>query len=235
MNDYIGYEMELKVSPEDMDKNGIIKAEKLMLYFQQVASDHVDTLDRGFDYLMRHNWIWVMTKLQYRIEESPQLGRTYRLITCPVTKKGVTYIRDYYICDEEDREIVIATSQWCILNFETRKIERADIDFKGQYYERKAFENGIEKIRGGDLTFAETHKVTEEDLDKNQHTNNCRYAHMISEVTGEAGCRDLVIHFAKETRLGDEIKLYYQQAETGEIVVGKLPDDTIVFQAKVGS
>ena len=50
--------------------------------------------------------------------------------------------------------------------------------------------------------------MTAEDLDENDHTNNCRYADMALELLGIESVRELTMNFASETRLGDEIELY---------------------------
>ena len=87
--------------------------------------------------------------------------------------------------------------------------------------------------------------VTEDDLDKNQHVNNARYAVMIDETLGTSAHREVTIHFAKETVLGDEILLYtdaekadpkaadYADGGTSQHVVGELSDSTVVFKSLV--
>ena len=80
--------------------------------------------------------------------------------------------------------------------------------------------------------------MTDDDLDKNQHVNNCRYAVMIDEVLGQAAHREVNIHFARETVLGNEILLYTDAGEKtdGEGVqhiAGTLPDGTVVFKSLV--
>ena len=82
--------------------------------------------------------------------------------------------------------------------------------------------------------------MTEDDLDKNQHVNNCRYADMIHQVLGQSAHREVNIHFAKETVLGDEILLYTDADETSDRegaqhVAGTLPDGTVVFKSLVKS
>ena len=88
--------------------------------------------------------------------------------------------------------------------------------------------------------------MTEDDLDKNQHVNNARYAVMIDETLGTSAHREVTIHFAKETVLGDEILLYtdaekadpkaadYADGGTSQQhVVGELSDSTVVFKSLV--
>lgn len=222
----------LQFAAEDFDEKGNIKASSLMYAFQEVASDHAERLGLGFDDLMAQNYIWVLTKLRFSIKEQMKPMVEYRLETYPRPKKGVTFYRDYYIYDGEGELMAVGTSYWCIINFVTRKVERLRMDFDGVFIGNQPFENGIEKFKidQENLVRIGTHKVTEDDLDNNEHVNNCRYADMVKDVL--KGHEDYSIHFSKEALLGDEIILY--KGEEGEytMVEGKLADDTIIFQVK---
>lgn len=226
-------QQELTFAEKDFDEKGNIKASGLMYAFQEIAAAHAQKLDLGFDDLMANNYIWVLSKLRFSVVKKPEAGKAYRLETYPRPKKGVTFFRDYYIYDEDDELLSAGTSHWCIINFETRKIERAKIDFDGVFIDHEPFENGIEKFKVDQDALMQigSHKVVEDDLDDNQHVNNCRYADMVESVL--AGHTDFSIYFSKEALLGDEIILY--KAEDGEYIYveGKLEDGTIIFQAKV--
>lgn len=226
-------QQELTFTEEDFDEKGNIKASSLMYAFQEIAAAHAQRLDLGFDDLMANNYIWVLSKLRFSVAARMEEGKAYVLKTYPRPKKGVTFFRDYYIYDDADLLMAAGTSHWCIINFETRKIERAKIDFDGVFIDHEPFENGIEKFKVDQEALVQigSHKVVEDDLDENQHVNNCRYADMVENVL--AGHTDFSIYFSKEALLGDEIILY--KAEDGGYIYveGKLEDGTIIFQAKV--
>ena len=138
------------------------------------------------------------------------------------------------ICDEDENLIVSAMSQWCIVDFETRKLVRSALEFSGEYIDIPAFEEKIEKIKYSDPQAAGAHTVTEEDLDINCHVNNCRYADMTSEILDRNDFQSFTINFLKETVVGDRIDMFMERAEDGsDIVVGMLEDESVVFQAKV--
>lgn len=223
----------LNFEEKDFDKNGSIKASSLMHAFQEIAAAHAQLLDLGFDDLIANNYIWVLSKLRFRVVNSFKPGREYTLRTYPRPKKGVTFFRDYYIYDGDDI-MAEGTSHWCIINFETRKIERTKVDFDGIFIDHEPFEKGIEKFKVDQDALLQigSHKVTEEDLDENRHVNNCRYADMVENVL--AGHTDFSIYFSKEALMGDEIILYKADGDDGYIYVeGKLEDGTIIFQVKV--
>lgn len=248
----IKHEYDISLQALDFDAKGRVKASSLMHVFQEAATIHAEMLGVGFEPLMLQNYIWVLTKLRFRVNRPMAPDVTYHLVTYPRPKKGVTFFRDFFIydrsCDgscvdgaaDTCEPVVIGTSQWCIINFETRRIERTKIDFTdGTYITEEAFEGGIAKLKHDEEALEQigSHRVTEEDLDENQHVNNCRYADMVETVL--EGHTDFTIHFAKEARLGDTVLLYRENHAAGKgvgdetIVAGKLPDGTTVFQAKV--
>lgn len=225
--------LEQKVSfgTDDFDSKGNIKASALMYAFQEIAAAHAGSLGLGFDDLIVDNYIWVLTKLRFEIKEELNLEKEYILRTYPRPRKGVTFYRDYYIYDG-DSQVAVGTSQWCIINFETRKIERAKIDFDGEFIDHEPFEGGIEKFKidQAALTQFGVHKVVEDDLDDNEHVNNCRYADMVEEeLSGKSECS---IYYSKEALLGDEILLYKGQEGEYTMIEGLLEDGTVIFQVK---
>ena len=223
---------DISFGAEDFDAKGNIKASSLMYAFQEIAGAHADSLGFGFDDLIANNYIWVLTKLRFEIKEKLEADKDYILRTYPRPRKGVTFYRDYYIYDG-DMQVAVGTSQWCIINFETRRIERAKIDFDGTYIDSEPFENGIEKFKVDQESLVKigSHKVTEDDLDDNEHVNNCRYAVMVEDEL--SGHNEHSIYFSKEALLGDEIILYKGQEGEYDMIEGKLEDGTIIFQVKV--
>lgn len=238
-----GYEWDITLTEQDVEEHGWIRGSSLLHAFETIASAHVDSLDMGFEQMIAHNRIWVMTKIKYVVYKQVDPGESYHLGTYPRPKKAVTFYRDYYLWDENGDIVAAATSQWCILNFETRRPERTDIEVPGPCIDHAPFETGVAKIRWtpeDGCRPAGRHQVTEDDLDKNQHVNNCRYADMIHQVLGQSAHREVNIHFAKETVLGDEILLYTDADETSDRegaqhVAGTLPDGTVVFKSLVKS
>lgn len=219
---------------KDFDENGNVRSSALLRHFEQIATDHAELMGIGHDDLMKKNWIWVLSKLRFRMHGEIRTGELYDIATYPSTGRGAAYPRGYYICDEDENLIVSAMSQWCIVDFETRKLVRSALEFSGEYIDVPSFEEKIEKIKYSDPKPAGVHIVTEGDLDINCHVNNCRYADMTSEILKRNDFKSFTINFLKETVVGDRIDLLTEGAEDGsDIVVGMLEDESVVFQAKV--
>lgn len=232
----VEYRKQFTLSPEHMDGSGNIKASHLLFLFQEIATEHAEHLGIGFQEMIRENLIWVIAKLRYCIQGRLQTGVPYELVTYPKPRRALSYQRDYYIFEtasaaKEQSPVVAATSQWCILNYETRKIEQYDFDFGGETYAQDPFPDAYPRIRPKELVPAGVHTVTQTDLDENEHTNNCRYADMFYDAAGKNDGNEFCIHFQKETRPGDHIFLYKEEKEDSVSVIGKLESGETVFQA----
>jgi len=227
---------EISWANDDFDSNGRIKISSLMYAFQEIAGDHAESLNFGFDDLIANNSMWVITKLRFKVNGMIKPGETYTLQTFPRPRKGVTFYRDYYIYDNTGNELVKGTSHWSIVNFETRKVERARFQFEGEFTDKVAFDDDIVKFKITEGEFVKTRKIVETDLDRNNHTNNCRYGDMTEEVITKNDSYDFTLHFAMEALLGDEIQIYKSVGEGGEsYVMGKFDDEegTLIFQSMI--
>ena len=219
---------------KDFDESGNVRASALLRHFEQIATDHAEMMGIGHDDLIKENRIWVLSKLRFRMHGRIRAGELYDIATYPSTGRGAAYPRGYYICDEDENLIVSAMSQWCVVDFETRKLVRSALEFSGEYIDIPAGEEKREKIKYKEPQSAGVHIVTEEDLVINCHVNNCRYADMTSDVLGRNDYQSFTINFLRETVIGDRIDLLTERAEDGgDIVVGMLEDKSVVFQAKV--
>ena len=136
---------------KDFDENGNVRASALLRHFEQIATDHAELMGIGHDDLMKKNWIWVLSKLRFRIHGKIRAGELYDIATYPSMGRGAAYPRGYYICDEDENLIVSAMSQWCIVDFETRKLVRSALEFSGEYIDIPAFEEKIEILDRNDF------------------------------------------------------------------------------------
>lgn len=228
----IGYRKELDLKKDDLDENGFIKTYELFHMIEDVSIAHAEVLHAGIDELMKENHIWVLSKLKYELRNKVDPNEKYFIETFPRPKKAVTFGRDYYIRDEKDNIVMEGTSQWCILDFKTRKIARTDVDFIGEYRKEKALGSSFEKIHEKEPCLVKKHAVTEDDIDVNQHVNNCRYVELACEAVGRDVFSSFNIYFAKESRLGDDVYIYKEKQGEEYIVQGKFSDGTVIFQSK---
>ena len=226
------YVMPVSFTREQLTEGGYPMADQMLQTFQDAASAHAEEAGVGFDALISKGLIWVVTKIKYRVHRPLIPSEALTLTTYPIPVGSLLYQRDFYIDSPSGERVVTASSQWCVADCRTRRAVQTAVDFPGEYTDKRAFPKGIERIRPGQLPLVGSHIISKEDLDKNDHTNNCRYAHMAQAALGEdIDIVEFNINFSKETRLGDEVLL---SAGDG-IVVGKLADGTQVFVGRVGA
>ena len=226
--------MIFSLNEEEIGVDGNICPGKMLHLFQDIAGKHAEKFGMGFDDLIENNLIWVVTRIRFCTYGAFEANKSYKLVTYPLPKQSLLYLRDYYIYDENDNLLVKGSSQWCILDFVSRKIQRTTLDYDGEFYETKAFDDGFPKLKiNGELPEIGSHKIDGKDLDNNAHTNNCRYAEMVEEFSDVKKYNEFNITFQKETRLGDVILFYKEKVDDGEIVAGKLEDSSVVFTAKL--
>ena len=228
----LSYELSIRFSADDFTHCGTIKPSAVQHVIQKIAEQHADQLGIGFEAMMKQNLIWVLTKLRYQVVSPLMPDTDYRLITYPKQKKSMLFFRDFYIYDADDALYLKATTQWCLMDYNTRHIVRSSTNFEGELITTDAFPDGFRRFVPGELTPVGEYAITEADLDYNNHTNNCRYGDMIQHVLPNAIGNDFSITFAHESRLGDTVKLYTSPHSDGTVVCGKL-DDTLIFSALV--
>lgn len=225
--------VEVTLTGEDFNDNGIIKAENLFIYLQRAAGNQTVKYGVSVEELIERGYMWALTKMKVIINGDISPGRKYTFATFPLEQKRATFKREFFVCETEkyagldSQMLAVGTSQWCVMDFATRRLVRrsgvgdslADV-----CEETELIPGPIEKISGRELEFAGTHVVVEEDLDSNRHTNNCRYLTMAENCIDRQG-NTVIVNYVMETRLGDEIRLYKEEGEGGSFIEGRRADE----------
>lgn len=229
----ISHEMIVSFSPDQFTRSGVVKPSALQFAFLNIASTHAELLGLGYEAMLKDNQIWVITKLKYRLLGTIAPDADYRLVTYPKPKRGILYQRDFQLFNAADELVAMGISQWCIMDYVTRKVVRTNKDFEGECNTDVLFPEGFDRFRPGELTPAGSYTITEADLDGNNHTNNGRYADMVELVLPDYAGTEFSITFAKETRLGDVIELFTSPGESGKTIVCGTVDRQTVFTALI--
>lgn len=228
------YRLNVEIKENDFNEDGSIKLSSLLFFFQEAATQHADVIGVGMDALIEKNIIWVLTKMKVRIVKELSAGEGYYVMTYPRAVKSRFCPRDYYLYDGNDELAAVASGMWSLVDWVTRKVIRAtDIDFGGTFREDEAFPEGFEKVRMTEPEQITEYVVCADDIDANMHTNNCRYADMMNLVSDVSKVKEFIIQFSKETKEGDVIKLFRENAGDAQLIGGKLDDGQAVFTARI--
>lgn len=228
------YRYDVNITENDFYEDGSVKLSSLLFFFQEAATEHANVIGIGRETLLEKNVVWILAKMKVRILKDPEVGEGYYVMTYPRAVKSRFCPRDYYLYDKDNQLAAVGSAIWSLMDWTTRKVVRAtELDFGGTFREDEAFPEGFEKIRAKEPAHVMDYIVGPEDIDENEHTNNCRYADMLAMASGVSPIREFVLQFSKETREGETILLCTEKMDDGEVVIGKLPDEQTVFQAKI--
>ncbi len=225
----------VRTSKDDFYENGQIKLSSILYFFQEAATEHADLIGVGGDALMKDNIVWILAKMKLRILEDIMPDKDYYVMTYPRAQKSRFCPRDYYLYDGGGHLVAVGSAIWSLMDWTTRKIVKMDLNFGGELREDEAFPEGFEKIRMRDAVKIGEYTVGPEDIDANEHTNNCVYGDIAAQAATVTGIGDFVIQYSKETREGEVISLFREETEEGQMISGRLEDDQTVFTAKITS
>lgn len=183
--------------------------------FQDVAGDHSDSLGVGFEGLKPQNKAWVLTHVYYNVLRFPSAGERLTLKTWPKTDNGLIAPRDYQLIDAKGDVCASSSSNWVILDMNTRRVCRLHETIKvfEEHDINSTKFSKLEKIKMPEkLAMVKKIDVPYSSIDHTRHVNNAEYIKWICDSideitkprgTGRKEIRELEINYLKETKHGD--------------------------------
>jgi medium-chain acyl-[acyl-carrier-protein] hydrolase len=221
----------------DFDTNDNIFPSALLNCFQDVAGEHADLLKVGYKDLLNNSNIWVLDKLRFEIISSLKVNEEYTIKTWPLQASILQFQREYLILDSSNNIVVKASSIWCVINIESRKLVRAkQINFNiDNYLQDKAFDDSFILFKTDDLStyskgICENVKFSE--LDHNKHMNNVKYSILSIDTIPNIvnlKIKSMQINFQKECIYNDKLQTYYKKDNNLYTIVGVKNDSVTSF------
>ena len=201
----------------DFDRYGRLKASSILDIFQDIAASHANELGIGFDAMMAHETIWVLSKVKFEVFSQPALYETVHVKTWPLQPDKLIFTRDYLITDKNGETVAKGTSEWVVINSTTRKLVTiADIfPIKEGFITEKLFDGKIKKVPD----FEEnpepyTIQTTFCNCDINGHVNNTKYANFVYDALnpseGET-IKTFQIDYIQEVSSGTKLSVHTKQ------------------------
>lgn len=230
------FKQKFVVTSNDIDGNLEIKLSSLTRYMQQVATDHANKIKFGHIELSKRGLMWVIIRMQMKIDRLPRLDEEFTISTHPGKDNGFLFFRHFQIYDKNNKLIATSSSSWVVLNYETRKIVLKPFDKKIPEETSKLDLPDPEKVVGEASLLADTRIARYSEVDMNGHINNTRYVDYIQDAKGTTFFKQnrissILINFDKEIKEGDVVKVFSNKSNP-EIIHGKV-DDKDSFSAKV--
>ncbi|MBR5856005.1 MAG: hypothetical protein IKY70_01870 [Bacteroidales bacterium] len=223
----ITYREESSILWHNVDLRQEIKPYAFLNLTQEIAGNHANRLNFGYNDLKECEQTWVLSRIKVRYNNYPKWQDKITLETWHKGMQSLFGLRDFALLTEEGSQAIVATSSWLIMNSKTRRIERDNNFYNNpeilkQANPRNAIEEPCDRLKSQkEMELKGEHIVKYSDLDALGHTNNAKYAEWTtdcidSEILENYRIKEFQINFNAETRLGEQIELWLKEIDTPE-------------------
>ena len=205
------YELKTKVLFSQINQDGYLPIEKIVDYFQDVATAQSEELGVGMHYLNKINRAWLLSSWQVEVKRYPVLGEDILVQTWPHAFKGFLGYRNARLCTTEGEELAIANAIWTYVDTEVMHPARLTDDIYGAYTleEKIPMDYASRKITvpaESEIKQLEPVVIKQHHLDTNHHVNNGQYIVLAADCLPEhAIVNKLRAEYKDEAVLGDVI------------------------------
>jgi len=201
----------------ECDSNGTLRIVALMNILQDAADSHALILGVGIEHCLEKGLALVGSNYHIKINRMPFWHEKITVTTWPAQEKKLGAVRDFCITDEQGNVIIVASSQWILIDFvRKRPVALREHMPDYQVVEERALNTEFPKI---DAAAREDIKksfiVRYDDIDVNKHVNNAIYPLWATEsVDNDFRLNhqpaEIEISFKKESLYGETIEVISQ-------------------------
>ena len=178
--DSLKYEKSYIVKSSDVDSTKKMRITGIMNVLQDLAVMGAEILGFGKDKVLDKGYLWVFSKLEIKIFRLPDYLEEIELITYPNQTMHFIYPRTFEFKDKDGNILIKATSLWCLIDKETRKLLSPKETGVNPISQIKV--DKISPINVFPTELKEKRRVRYSDLDINNHLNNIRYLEYILDL-----------------------------------------------------
>lgn len=203
-----------RLKATDTDANKRVKIPYLINYMQEAAWKNATELGFSTYDMLKNGITWVLNRMYIEFHELPVYPQTLKVETWPSDLDKFFTYRDFRVFDEQNKMMVQATSNWLVLDINTRKLIAVPDQIKNAKF--SVDRNGMEKIKGkcsydeNRTTNESTTRVSWFDLDVNKHVNNTKYFQWMLDslsldILENENIKSIDITFKAEVGYGEEV------------------------------
>lgn len=232
LGDSFQYSLPFQVGSFQVHPDGKISLASLADFLQEIAWRHADSADFGRN-LMESNQMWVLSRLDIRVEKSPTWGEKIQAFTAGRGADKLFAFREFLVLNLNGDVLVKAMSSWLLLHTETKRPLRPEVVLPAHLFDPTQKPDWQpEKIRiHGEEIYRETLKVRYSDLDLNNHVNNTSYILWVENILRENNfpTNEVLINYQAECLLGDEVNLILWETDQGRFVEGLVGEKLVLL------
>lgn len=233
------WEKEYYLRASDFDKFNNIKPSAVLDLFQDAAGQHAEEIGVGFNDLIKRSYLWVLTKIKFRVLSSPSRYQKVTVKTWPLEPNRLSYRREYCIQDQNGEILIAGSSEWVVIDSEKRRFVSAPdlYPFKDGFHSEIMCEGKLGKVKDFEVK-SEPFSLTAgfSDLDINDHVNNAKYANFIVDAINpqtEEELKEFQIDYRREVLNGTKLHIYHERQENTVLAKGQNDDGDIMFACKL--
>ena len=220
------YEFGGRVRYSEIDHTGKMTLPALINYFQDCSTFHSEEVGLGMGRLKADRKAWVLSYWQVIVERYPELGERIVTGTFPTEFKGLYGNRNFYMKDEQGKQLACANSIWVFMDLEKGRPTRPAKEHIEPYGTEEPLDmpyEGRKILMPEECEDMEPFPVRRYHIDTNEHVNNCQYVQMALEMLPrEMSAGQLRVDYKKSAVLGDII--YPKVSREAERTVVELCD-----------
>lgn len=224
----------------DFDRYGRMQPSAILDLCQDMATLHANELGIGGGEMMKHGVFWAVIRVKYEVVKQPEHHQIITVRTWPHSLSRFSFVRDYSLLDESGELLVKATSEWVVMDVETRKFASVKDYYAGStdFSEERAFEKRPRKIRAFDEGNRPTCTIVPRfsDLDLNGHVNNARYANYVVNAlkpTGEGSIKTFQIDYRHEVLAESPLEMHTLVEDDQVLSKGINEDGDVAFACAI--
>lgn len=206
------YQKEFSIHSYEINQFGNASLSSIFNYLNEIAWEHAQKLDWGFDVLKKNNYYWVLSRVYIKIMKHPKWQDKITVETWPTGTESIYAFREYAVKNEHDEVIIRASSAWLILDLDSKRIIRPDaLSDSFQRFAQHKICRYPDRIKpGGNKDKLLFSPVLFTDLDINQHFNSAKYVERALNFYGidylnKNEVSEIEVNYLKEGLPGDSI------------------------------
>ncbi len=194
-------------------------AEAICRRFLDAAWTHAEQLGFGYEHLAQQGLLWVLVRLEVRIQSYPIWGDSTEVRTWPRGTSGAFALRDFEIVDSNGKELVTGASSWLVLDATTHRPQRIDkllfrVPNLAGHSGARPEPRKLPNLRPGATACTTTAQYS--DIDVNLHVNSARYIGWLidcysPEFHRTHTLRLVQVNYVSEAKWGDTLSIVTDQ------------------------
>ena len=224
----------------DFDRYGRMRPETILDIFQDVATVQAEGMGIGRDDMLKHGVFWAIVRMKYEIVREPEHFQVVTARTWPHTMKTFSFMRDFELRDEAGDLLVKASSEWVLMDLQTRKFTNVKSIYDGptDFVADRSFEGKLRKAPTFDEGNQPLYEVVPvySDIDLNGHVNNARYTNFIVDALNpgpEGAVKSLQIDYRHEALAGETLVVHTLIEDNRVLLKGVKPDGNSAFTCAI--